>query len=48
VPTGAQRFNSGILNQGQTFSLTLTVPGTYHYFCTIHPTWMRCAIQVLG
>lgn len=46
-PTGAQRFDSGILNQGQSFSVTLTVTGTYDYYCTIHPTWMRGTIHVI-
>ena len=46
VPTGASKFDSGILNQGQTFTLTLTVPGTYRFYCTIHPTWMRGTIVV--
>jgi len=46
VPPGAAKFNSGILNQGQMFTLTLTVPGTYRFYCTIHPTWMRGTIVV--
>ncbi len=40
IPSGAQKFDSGILNQGQTFTWTFTVPGTYHYVCSIHPDWM--------
>lgn len=46
VPAGAAKFDSGILNQGQTFTVTLTVPGTYRFYCTIHPTWMRGTIVV--
>ena len=46
VPAGAQKFRSGILNQGQTFTVTLTVPGTYRYLCSIHPDWMRGTIVV--
>jgi len=46
VPVGAAKFDSGIMNQGQTFTLTLTVPGTYRFYCTIHPTWMRGTIVV--
>ena len=46
VPAGAQRFRSGLLNQGQTFTVTLTVPGTYRYLCSIHPDWMRGTIVV--
>ena len=46
VPQGAQRWNSGILNQAQEFTITLTVPGKYLYYCDIHPTWMRGTIIV--
>jgi len=38
VPTGASSFDSGNLPYGITFSVKLTVPGTYHYFCSIHPS----------
>jgi plastocyanin len=48
VPQGAAKFDSGILNQGQTFTLRFTVPGVYKYYCTIHPTWMRGTITVLN
>ena len=34
--TGA--FDSGDLDQGDSFSLTLTTPGTYAYLCTPHPS----------
>lgn len=37
VPGGASTFDSGSLAYDNTFSVTLTVPGTYQYFCTIHP-----------
>ena len=29
-------FDSGTLQEGQTFSQTFSTPGTIHYFCTIH------------
>lgn len=29
---------SGLLSQGQSFSYTFTTPGTYQYFCTVHPS----------
>ncbi len=48
IPRGAAPFNSGILNQGQTFSVTLTVPGIYRYDCSIHPDWMIGLIQVVA
>jgi plastocyanin len=30
-------FNGVLADQGATFELTLTEPGTYDYFCQIHP-----------
>jgi len=47
VPSGATPWKSGILNEGQLFSVTLTVPGNYKYDCSIHPDWMVGTIQVL-
>ncbi len=47
VPSGAKAWDSGILNQGQTFTLVLTVPGNYRYVCSIHPGWMIGTIQVI-
>lgn len=38
VPSGASPFNSGNLPYGNTFKVTLTVPGTYQYYCAIHPS----------
>ncbi len=35
VPSGASGWNQS-LNAGQSFSLKLTVPGTYKYFCIPH------------
>lgn len=29
--------DSGLLRQGQSFSYTFTTPGTYDYYCTVHP-----------
>ena len=29
--------DSGVLQQGQSFSYTFTTPGTYQYYCTVHP-----------
>jgi amicyanin len=31
-------FDSGDLDQGESYSLTFTTPGTYAYLCTPHPT----------
>ncbi len=46
VPGGANSFDSGTINPGLTYALTLTVPGTYQYHCTIHPAWMIATIIV--
>lgn len=35
-PGGARPFDSGFLSQGQTFSYTFEVPGTYRYVCIPH------------
>ena len=36
--TEAERsFKSHALDTGDTFSFTFTVPGTYGYFCSLHP-----------
>lgn len=36
LPDGAKTFNSGLLQPGQSFSHTFTVPGEYRYFCIPH------------
>jgi plastocyanin len=36
LPAGAAPWNSGLLQPGQSFSHTFTVPGDYHYFCIPH------------
>ncbi|MDA4125257.1 MAG: cupredoxin domain-containing protein [Thaumarchaeota archaeon] len=46
IPSGASSFDSGNLNAGATFTVTLTTPGTYHYLCSIHPAWMIATIIV--
>jgi plastocyanin len=38
VPAGAAVFTSGSLNMNGTFSVNLTVPGTYAYYCVFHGT----------
>lgn len=48
VPPGSEAFDSKTLNEGQAFSVTLTVPGTYEYDCTFHPGWMKGTITVLA
>jgi plastocyanin len=36
LPSGAQPFDSGLINGGQSWSYTFTVPGAYTYFCIPH------------
>jgi plastocyanin len=36
LPSGAQAWNSGDINPGQTFTHTFDTPGTYKYFCIPH------------
>jgi plastocyanin len=45
VPTGAVKYNSAFINEGQTFSVTLTVPGVYRYTCAWH-NWLAGQITV--
>lgn len=40
------KFESGSLKQNAAFSFTFTAPGTYSYFCRIHPATMRGEITV--
>ena len=40
-------FDSGSFKPGQSWTHTFTKPGTYNYFCTIHP-WMDGVITVHG
>lgn len=40
-------WNSGTLNQGQSYSFTFTAPGRYSYFCGFHPN-MQGAVVVAG
>jgi plastocyanin len=39
-------FESGSMKQNATFSFTFTTPGTYSYFCKLHPATMRGEITV--
>ncbi len=44
VPDG--RFDSGELATGRTFTFTFYQPGTYPYFCSVHPATMRGEVRV--
>jgi plastocyanin len=37
VTTADGQFDSGVLNPGDTFTVTVSEPGTLTYYCTIHP-----------
>lgn len=39
-------FDSGEIAKGKTFEFTFDEPGTYPYFCTIHPATMRGEVRV--
>lgn len=45
VPAGATFFDSGLVDPGKTFTVTLTVPGTYKYACVWH-NWLAGVITV--
>jgi plastocyanin len=40
------QFDSGQLAENTTFSFTFPAPGTYPYFCSIHPATMRGEVHV--
>jgi len=40
-------FDSGLFKPGKSWTHTFTTPGTYTYFCTIHP-WMDGVVAVQG
>jgi plastocyanin len=46
VPSGVSSFKSAILNNGDTFKITLNSTGVYDYYCSIHPTTMKASIVV--
>jgi len=46
LPPGASSFDSPQLNKGDSYSVTLTVPGTFKYYCRYHPGWMIGTIIV--
>lgn len=39
-------FDSGVLDQGQSFTFQFTTPGTYPYTCTNHPSMQATIIVV--
>jgi plastocyanin len=47
VTSGPEKFNSGNLAKGESFSYTFTKPGTYAYYCAVHPD-MKASVTVTG
>jgi hypothetical protein len=45
VPSGAEPFNSALIAPGESFTVTLSVPGVYKYTCMWHP-WLAGEITV--
>jgi len=37
VTSATKMFRSGALDTRQSYSFSFTTPGTYRYFCTLHP-----------
>jgi len=44
TPPNAQGFDSGLIAPGGTFTTRISKPGTYVYYCTLHP-WAGGVIQ---
>jgi len=45
-PTSSPLWESGIIDDGSSFQFTFAQPGSYLYFCTIHPVEMRGRLVV--
>src|SRR5438132_680948 len=45
APAGALKFNSGLISEGKSFSVTLNVAGVYKYTCAWH-NWLAGKITV--
>ena len=46
VTASDKSYDSGGMDMGATFTRTFTKPGTYSYFCALHP-WMKAVVIVL-
>ncbi len=46
ISSGPAKFSSPTLQKGDTFTFTFEKPGTYSYFCAVHPD-MKAAVTVL-
>lgn len=47
VTSGPEKVNSGNLSKGESFTYTFTKPGTYSYYCAVHPD-MKATLVVTG
>jgi len=47
ISSGPVKFSSPSLNKGDTFSYTFKTPGTYSYYCAVHPN-MTATVLVTG
>ncbi|AHH96442.1 cupredoxin domain-containing protein [Kutzneria albida] len=47
VSSGPEMVNSPTLQQGQSFTFTFTKPGSYSYYCAVHPD-MKATLTVTG
>ena len=45
-PTGSPLWDSGVIDDGATFQSSFSQPGTYLYYCQVHPFLMRGRIIV--
>lgn len=43
--SGLPSFDSGVVPVGSTYTHQFSIPGTYHYYCAIHP-WMKGVVDV--
>ena len=45
--TTSMGFQFGFLNQGNTFKHTFDNPGTFNYYCSVHPTMVGKVVVIL-
>lgn len=43
---GSSMMGSHMMTHGQSFSYTFRMPGTYHYYCTVHPSMVATVTVV--
>ena len=46
IPNGFPKFDPVFIDYGHSYTMKLTVPGTYVYYCLWHPGWLRGTIVV--